>query len=121
VNHEQRSKELPMNIWRGKGIVVAFIAFGCLILTELATRSMYGDKTYYQSHGWPKLAGFWVAAALVYMLQPWFGGRQERTLVDKETGKEITVSFQSALFLIPVRYWPLILLGLGVVFLFVRE
>jgi hypothetical protein len=110
-----------MIIWRGKGIVVAIITFGCLVLTELITRSVFGDERYYQTHGWPKVAGFWLAAGLVFALRSWLGGRQERTLVEKETGKEIKLSSEGALFFVTVRFWPLILLGLGVVFFFVRE
>jgi hypothetical protein len=101
--------------------VVALIAFGCLVLSELLTRSMFGDERYYQTHGWPKLAGLWVAAGLVYLLRSWFGSGKSRTLIDKETGKEITLSSESALLFIPGRLWPPILLALGVVFFFVRE
>jgi hypothetical protein len=110
-----------MIIWRGKGIVIALIAFGCLVFTEIFTRSMFGDERYYQTHGWPKLVGFWVAAGLIYALRSWLGGGQERTLIDKATGEEIKMSSESALFFIPARFWPSILLGLGIVFLFVHE
>lgn len=110
-----------MIIWRGRGIVVAIIAFGCLVLTELITRSAFGDGMYYQTHGWPKLAGFWVAAGLVFALRSWLDGGQDRVLVDKETGTETKLPAENALFFIAVRFWPLILLGLGVAFFFVRD
>jgi hypothetical protein len=98
----------------------ALIAFVCLVLSELLTRSIFSDDKYYQTHGWPKLAGLWVAAGLVYLLRSWFGVGKERTLIDKETGKETKLTSEGALFFIPARLWPPILLVLGVVFFFVR-
>ncbi|HEV2289983.1 MAG TPA: hypothetical protein VGR81_13650 [Candidatus Acidoferrales bacterium] len=110
-----------MLVWRGKGFLVALIAFGCLILTDLATRSMFTDKGYYQHHGWPKLVGFFIAAVSVYALRSWFGCGRERILIERETGQEVKISLEDSLLGIPVRFWPFILLGLGVVFSFVRE
>jgi len=105
-----------MIIWRGKGILIALIAFGCLLLAEYATRSAFHDDRYYQTHGWPKLAAMWLAAGLVFALQSKLGGGPPRVLVDKETGKEISLPARDALFFIPVRYWPPILAALGVAF-----
>ena len=110
-----------MLIWHGKGGLIAVITFGCLVLTELLTRALYGDKNYYQTHGWPKLAGFLAAAGLVFALRSWFGVGQNRTLIDKGTGEEVTLSTETDLFGIPARYWPVILVALGFVFLFVHK
>ena len=108
-----------MLIWGGRGGVIALIAFGCLVLTELFTRAAFGDTRYYQTHGWPKLLGFWVAAGLVYALRSWFGVGQEHTLIDKGTGREIRVSLEGQLLFVPARYWPGILLAAGLLFFFV--
>jgi hypothetical protein len=108
-----------MIIWRGRGIFIALIAFVCLILVELGTEAIFRDDTYYQEYGWPRLVGFGVAAALVYLLRGWFGVGQERTLIDKETSQEVQVDMESSLLFVPARYWPFILLILGVVFTFV--
>jgi len=109
-----------MLIWRGRGGVIALIAFGCLVLTELFTRTAFRDPNYYQTHGWPKLVGFWVAAALVYSLRGWFGIGEERTLIDKGTGQEIKMSLEGQLFFVPARYWPWILLAIGLLFFFIH-
>jgi len=47
-----------MFIW-GRGGVIPLIAFGCALLTELFTRTAFGDVTYYQTHGWPMLVALW--------------------------------------------------------------
>lgn len=109
-----------MIVWRGRGGVIALIAFGCLLLTELTTRSAFSEPNYYQNHGWPKLVGFWIAAGIVYALKSWLGVGDVRTLVDKGTGKEIRASSEGQLFFIPARYWPVVLLVCGVAFYFVR-
>jgi hypothetical protein len=106
-----------MIIWRGRGILVAVITFGCLLVTELLTRSVLHDNTYYQQHGWPKLAGFLVAAGLVWWLSQHEG--DDSTGV-QNASRESFFREQNTLFLIPVRYWPRILCILGVVFYFVR-
>ena len=109
-----------MIIWHGRGVMVFLIAFGCLLLTELFTRAVFGGTTYYQSHGWPKLVGLWLAAGLVYALRSSLGVGRERTLIDKVTGQEIKVSLEGRFLFIPARYWPAILLAAGVVYFFIR-
>jgi hypothetical protein len=104
-----------------KGGLVAVITFGCLISVELVTRWRFRDQRYYQTHGWPKLVGFWMAAALVFACRSWLGDGEERTLIDKETGREVMKASESSLFFIPIRFWPVTLIALGVVFFFVRD
>ena len=110
-----------MIIWRGRGFAIAVITFGCLLLSEFLTEKAFQADDFYQTHGWPKLLGFWVGAAIVYALRGWMGKGHERSLIDKETGQEIRVSTEGELFFIRATYWPTILLGLGVIFLFVTE
>jgi hypothetical protein len=109
-----------MIIWSGFGFLVAVVGFGCLILTELMTRAAFDEK-YYQAHGWPKLAGIWVAAALVYVLGLWLDRQPGRAMIDKATGQEVVLKRSHSLFFIPVRYWVYIFLVLGIVLLFVKE
>jgi hypothetical protein len=101
-----------MIVWRGRGILVAIITFGCLLLTELLTRFFFHDNAYYQRQGWPKLVGFLVAASLVYWLSPREGAQDGK--------RESFFREQDTLFHISVKYWPPILCVLGVVFYFIR-
>jgi len=107
-----------MIVWRGRGGLVAIITFGCLLATELLTRSFYHDKTYYQQHGWPKLAAFIVAAFIVWVLS-----RQEGEESAMVTGvaKGPFLRERDTLFFLSVKYWPRILCVLAFVFYFVRS
>src|SRR5712692_1001806 len=95
-----------MIIYRGRGTLVALITFGCLIVTELLTRFRFHDNTYCQQHGWPKLAGFLVAAGVVWVLSRRedddFSGVQP-------VAREPILREQDTLFLISVKfkYWRL--------------
>ena len=104
--------------WRGRGVLVAGIAYGCLLAAELLTNAHFHDSTYYQNHGWPKLAGFLAAAAIVW----WRSSRPDdiATNVREERRLGTWFSDRDTLFLVPVRHWPLLLCGLGFVFYFVR-
>lgn len=110
-----------MIIWRGKGIVIAVIAFGCLILSEFLAEAAFRDDTYYQTHGWPKLAGLWLAALIVYKLWPWLGVQSRSMVVDSSAGQQVRFTSEGALFFVPARYWPQVLLVLGLIFSFVRN
>jgi hypothetical protein len=109
-----------MIVWEGRGGVVPLIAFGCLVLAELFTRRVFNDPSYYQNHGWPKLAGFWIAAGLAYALRSWLCVEQERTLIDKATGQEVKTSLEGSFLFIPTRYWPPILFGVGLLCVLVQ-
>lgn len=110
-----------MIIWRGKGIVIALIAFGCLIVSEFATEAAFEDSTYYQLHGWPKLIGLWLAAGIVYRLQPWLGVGKTIGFADQNIRQDIRPSAEGALFFLPARFWPGILFAVGLILLFVRD
>jgi hypothetical protein len=103
-------------IWGGRGILIFVITFCCLFMMDLLTRITFQDPKYYELHGWPKLVGFWVAAALVYVLRSWLVTGRMHGLFDKDTQRDVSVAGQ--LFFIPVRYWPVVLLALGLVFYF---
>jgi hypothetical protein len=104
-------------VWRGRGILIFLITFCCLLAMDLITRFTFHDPKYYELHGWPKLAGFWIAAALVYASRPWLATGRMHGLFDKDTERDESVA--GTLFYIPVYYWPMTLLALGLLFYFI--
>lgn len=110
-----------MIIWKGWGFLVAVIAFACLLASEFLTERYFADDRYYQQHGWPKLAGFFLAGAIVWILSMLWKDKPGRVMVDKQTGAEIVLKKSDSLFFIPIRHWGPILFALGIVFLFVRD
>ena len=109
-----------MIVWHGRGVIVAAVAYSSLLVSELVCRAYFNDDRYYQQHGWPKLAGFLVAAGIVWFLQ-----RNEPAeapeLANRQITKQPILRPRDSLLFVSVRSWPLILCGLGVVFYFVCE
>ena len=110
-----------MIIWSGLGFLVAIITFMALLLTEYMVEAAFKDQNYYQIHGWPKLLSLWVAGVVVWFLGSYLNKKQGRTLVDKETGAEVQLRPNHALFFIWMEYWGPILFVLGIIFLFIKE
>jgi len=106
-----------MIVWRSRGFVVAIITFGCLLGTELLTRSLFHDDSYYQRRGWPKLVAFLVAAGMVWRLSH----REANDYAAVQpAGRDPLLREQDTLFHISVKYWPGILCVLAIDFYFVR-
>jgi hypothetical protein len=112
-----------MIIWNGWGFLVVVIGFACLLVTQLAVNSAMQDDEYYQTTGWPKLVAFVVAAIIIWPIGRALNRkRQERELVDVNTGERVVLSSGggNSLFFVPMEYWAAIFLVLGVVFLFIK-
>ncbi len=107
-----------MFIWRGFGLAVVGITFVSVLLTEIGIERVFADDEYYQSHGWPKLLGLVIAALLVWLLSKQLGKQPARTVIDKQTGQELTLTPKHDLFFVPLQYWPAILVIAGFAFLF---
>ncbi len=109
-----------MIVWKGRGGAIALVTFGSLLSTEMATRRIYPEPNYYQNHGWPKLFGFWLAAAIVFTLRFWLGAEREDQIRYQIPGHEIPKPSEASLFFIQAKYWPGLLVCLGLAFYFVR-
>ena len=107
-----------MIIWSGLGFLVPMIALACLLTSEAGVEKWFGDDQYYQTHGWPKLAGFLLAALIIWPIGALLERRGGRTLIDPATGEHVRVRGDHPCFFIPVKWWPIVCIGLGVLFLF---
>lgn len=109
-----------MLIWSGLGFLVAAIALACMLVVQLLVNAVLHDDKYYQAHAWPGVASMVVAAGLVWVLNRWLDQRPARRLVDPATNKEVILRPRHSLFFVPVKYWPIVLLFIGVSFAFMN-
>jgi hypothetical protein len=110
-----------MIIWTGWGILIGIIGIGCLVTTQLAVNAAMHDPRFYQTHGWPKLVGLLIAAAVSWPIGRAMNQGEEQEVVDPESGKPVIVRSGGgghSLFFIPVQYWWIVFAILGVVFAF---
>lgn len=111
-----------MIIWSGLGFVVPIAIFCSLFAVEVSVEAFFDDASYYQTHGWPKLMGCCIAAAIIWVISLFIiKGRGKRTLVDPDTNEQFRVDTGGTFFFISIKWWPLITLILGIVLLFVVE
>lgn len=107
-----------MIIWRGYGFL-AVVAMVVSILLSINIERHLLEASVVAAY--PMLAnciGLWLGAGLLYGINRLIDrGNEPRTFVDKATGREITVQAKHDLFFIPLKYWPLLLMALGVAML----
>jgi len=106
--------------FRGRGWMVGIVSIVSLLLADLLSGLQFHDSSYYARHGWPKLAAFWFAAGVVRWLLP---AQQDEVIPGSQTvsEKKVALKERDSFLLLPVKFWPIVLLALGVVFYFVRD
>jgi hypothetical protein len=104
---------------RGRGFVIAIVAGLSLLICDSLTAQYFNDSNYYAQHGWPKLTAFWFAAAVIQLMLP---RKREKVLgeIHASPEKPSLLRRGDSLFLIPAKYWPWILLALGIGFYFAK-
>ena len=105
-----------MIVWRGLGFLVGVIGFGSLILAEFVAESITKDEQFYQENPWVILAGFTVAAVLTFGLYKLLRLKKPRIVIDKETREEFELGGNHSFFFIPVKWWPVAFIALGLLF-----
>ena len=108
-----------MLIWRGYGIMVVVFAFVGLIAGKAFAENVWGTPVPVDKRQWGELLGMLLAAALVYGFHLLTQRPSEkRVIIDKRTGREEVLEKKHDLFFIPMKYWSIILVVLGVMFFF---
>lgn len=99
--------------WRGRGYVAALAALLAFMAATLVIQSaklpeLWSSVVY--------TAAMSIAGVALWFYTQRIEDRPPRILIEKATGREITVRRSAgSLFFIPTRYWPYILPGLAVV------
>src|SRR5437773_1572280 len=104
-----------MIIWSGLGFLVAVFIFGAALICNFAFDAL-GGAGYYSGHKWTIGMAMFIAAVLSWVVGSLLRKRTARTVVDKETGKELVLDRAThRLFFIPMHLWGPILAAIGVV------
>lgn len=108
-----------MLIWRGYGIMVVVFAAVGLVAGKAFNENFWGSPVPVDKKQWGELFGMLLAAALVYGFH-YVTQRpsDRRVVIDKQSGKEEILEKKHDLFFVPIKYWSIILLGLGVMSFF---
>lgn len=109
-----------MLIWSGLGFLVAAIFVACMFVTQLLVDGVSHNDKYWETHAWPGVAAMALAAGLVWMFNRWLEQRPGKRLIDPATNKEVVLRPRHSLFFIPVKYWPIVLVFIGVSFAFMK-
>ncbi len=105
-----------MVVWTGFGFLIAIIGFGALIGTEIVIENIAGNESFYQDDLWVIFFGMVVAAAITHFLNKTILLPKSKVVLDKETKEEILLRNEHSLFFIAAKWWPVIFIGIGVVF-----
>ena len=107
-------------IWRGAGIIVLAIVFGCNLIAQVVCNVLAGTTKYWESHAWPLALGFVASGSMTGYLGWLLEQRGRRSVVDPASGKTVMVRRPHELFFIPMKVWGGILLAIAT-FVFVTD
>lgn len=89
-------------------LVMLAVIFLCLLITEYSTEKLFKDEEYYQTHWWPIMLGFLVAAIMLHLINIKISGKD---YVENPPDPR-----QGTFLPIHIKYWPQILPIIGVLF-----
>ncbi|MDO9438631.1 hypothetical protein [Hydrogenophaga sp.] len=106
-----------MVIWRGYGILVVVFMGVCMVAAKAGAESLWGTPLPIEKRQLYELLGMWLAAGAVYGLHLAVTKlNPPRTVVDQQTGEELKLVSKHDLFFVPIKYWSIVLVALGVLF-----
>ena len=94
----------------GRGVYTALIIFLSIMSVMLLVES-----TGWRVPDWETYVAMAALGAAANAILVANTPTEERVLVDKRTGEEVTLSPRHALFWIPIKYWTFIIIGYAIV------
>jgi hypothetical protein len=110
-----------MLVWRGAGILAAFVAAFGAIAAQIVFISISGDDHFVRNHWWAYFIVGLSAALAVWGFSRYLDRDKGRVVIDKASGKEILLKKKHDIFFIPVRFWPYIIVGFTVLLYFAQK
>jgi hypothetical protein len=100
-------------IWSGLGFVVPVVALLCLVIAQLVTDAVFGEK-YYTTHNWPKTAACIFAACMLWSLGRWLNKPDPEEFDESTWASLLRSSARHTLFFIPVEYWSFVVVAFAI-------
>lgn len=104
-----------MIVWNGLGILVVIIWIGAILIVGDVASAITGIETEFSKHSGRLFLGCLLAALLVFFLHLYLASRETNTVIDKATGQEYELGRSDSLFFIPVKWWPIIIVIIGII------
>ena len=102
-----------MIIWSGFGFLVAAFVCGFSLLANLISNQV--TPGYYDDHRWVFAVSLLLSAPCCWLVGQKLRNRKAQVVIDKETGKELTINrAYHAFFFIPMIWWAPILVGVAI-------
>lgn len=102
-----------MIVWSNLGFLVGLFVFGTALICNLAFDAIWGTG-FYSSHHWTVGVALALASVPTWGIGTMLRNRAARTVVDKETGEELTLhGTVHTFFFVPMHVWGVILVVLG--------
>jgi hypothetical protein len=103
-----------MIFWQGWGIIAIAIPFFIALTAQILADKITGIPDFYKHCWWLLFLVSAISAVLVFAVGHYLERKPAKIVIEKETGKEIQLRQMHTLILIPVKYWSIIWLGLGI-------
>ena len=103
-----------MIISTGYGYLVAVIAFLFSLASELVTEGIFHDEQRYQTDLVPLGISFLLSAMVIRILDRFFQSKRKKNEGTFFVSKDTIAKTDHSLFFIQFKYWPLLLVLLGI-------
>ena len=97
--------------WKRKGWLIALTIFICSLLSEIITRAITNDDTFYQTNPYPLSIALLVSGLLTFYI--------DKRLANFEPGQQTKPGH--SLFFIPISYWGWILIVISILVFVIRK
>jgi len=101
-------------MWQGLGAYALVIPLFSIVGDFLAVYAILGADIAKRFGTSVSGIALLASAAILWWMSKKLAARRVRTLVDKETGEEITLTERHTMFYVPLRYWAMLYAVIGI-------